>query len=118
MIDKSNPDKSKFFDLAQIDPKRHTKIREHLLWEFDLEKFDYEKGKSIVVERVVQRGNMDDWLTIFHLYGYHEVREQIKDIPYLNATDMNFVHRVFEIPLKELRSYRKNQELTFRFWEH
>lgn len=118
MIDKSNPDKSKLFDLARIDPKRHTKIREHLLWEFNLEKFDYEKGKSIVVERVVQRGNMDDWLTIFNLYGYQEVWEQIKDIPYLNSTDMNFVHQIFEIPLEELWSYRKKQEPHSGLWDH
>lgn len=61
---------------------------------------------AIVIERVVQRGNMDDWLTIFNLYGYDAVREQIKRIPYLNDKDMNFVHIIFEIPLTEMKSYK------------
>jgi hypothetical protein len=56
-----------FFDLSAIDPERHTKIRAHLLWEVNLEKFDYFKTSQLVVERVVQRGDMDDWLTIFNL---------------------------------------------------
>jgi hypothetical protein len=73
-------------------------------------KFDYFKSSQIVVERVVQRGDTDDWLTILNLYGEDGVRERIKLIPYLNLTDMNFVHKIFQIPLNELRSYQKRQE--------
>jgi hypothetical protein len=77
-----------YFDLSAIDPERHTKIRDHLLWEVNLKKFDYFKSSQIVVERVVQRGDMDDWLTILNLYGEDGVRERIKRIPYLKPTDM------------------------------
>lgn len=98
-----------FFNLSHIEPSRHNSIRKHLLWDYKADDFDYNKGKAIVVERVVQRGNMDDWLTIFNLYGYDEVREQIKRIPYLNDKDMNFVHHVFDIPLNELKCYTKKQ---------
>ena len=97
-----------YFDLSGIDPTHHNSIRNHLLWEFKTP-FDYQKGRAIVVERVVQRGNMDDWLTLFNLYGYDEVREQIKQIPYLNDKDMNFVHVIFDIPLTELKCYIKKQ---------
>jgi hypothetical protein len=99
-----------FFDLSAIDPKRHTKIRRHLLWEVNLEKFDYFKTSHLVVERVVQCGDMDDWLTIFNLYGEEGVREKIKLIPYLNAKDLNFVHKIFDIPLNDLKCYVKSQE--------
>jgi hypothetical protein len=94
-----------FFDLTDIDPERHTKVRKHLLWEVDLDKFDYFKSSQLVVERVVERGDMDDWLTILNLYGYHGVRDKIKLIPNLNRKDMNFVHKIFEIPMNELKSY-------------
>jgi len=98
-----------YFDLSMIDPLRHTRVREHLLWEFNPEKFDYQKSRSIVVERVVQRGDTDDWLTVFNLYGYDGVREQIKQIPYLNDRDMNFVRVIFEIPLTELKCYTRRR---------
>ncbi len=94
-----------YFDLQKIDPSLHTKVRDHLLWDYNLNTFNYSSGKRIVVERVVQRGNMDDWLTIFNLYGVDAVREEIKKIPYLNAKDLNFVHKIFEIPLDELKCY-------------
>jgi len=92
-----------YFDLSDIDPDRHTGIRGHLLWEFNPDGFDYGKGMPIVVERVVQRGNTDDWLSVFNLYGVDAVREQIKQIPYLNEVDMNFVGVVFDIPPAEMR---------------
>lgn len=98
-----------YFDLSKIDPKKHTSIRKHLLWEYDAENFDYKNGRGIVVERVVQRGDKDDWLTVFNLYGYDGVREQVKRIPYLNDVDMNFVHFIFEIPLKELKCYTRKR---------
>ncbi len=101
-----------FFDLSLIDKEKHRSIRKHLLWEFDLDDFDYQQGKPIVVERVIERGNMDDWLTIFNLYGYDGVREQIKTIAYLNDRDLNFVHIVFQIPLAELKCYVKKQSAT------
>lgn len=104
-----------YFNLSLIDPQKHSSIREHLLWDFNREQFDYQKGKSIVVERVVQRGNMDDWLTIFNLYGLEGVREEIMKIPYLNDKDMNFVHIVFNIPLTEMECYTRKQSPR-RLW--
>lgn len=97
----------KYFDLADIDPNRHKEVRKHLLWEVNKENFDYNKSSQLVVERVVQRGDTDDWLTILNLYGYERVREQIKQIPHLNKKDMNFVHLIFDIPLNELKCYTK-----------
>ncbi|WP_167459503.1 DUF6922 domain-containing protein [Pedobacter jejuensis] len=53
-----------YFDLSDIDPEKHTKVKNHLLWEVDQDSFDYFRTSQIVVERVVQRGDIDDWLTI------------------------------------------------------
>jgi len=106
-----------YFDLSDINPAKHNKVRKHLLWEVDHDNFDYFKSSQIVVERVVQRGDKDDWLTILNLYGYEEVRDKIKLIPYLNNKDMNFVHAIFEIPLNELKSYRNKQSGNGEHWK-
>ncbi|AWW32957.1 hypothetical protein DN752_24110 [Echinicola strongylocentroti] len=60
---------------------------------------------------------MDDWLTIFNLYGYDGVREEIKEIPYLNPKDMNFVHIIFDLPLNELKCF-KNSLSGERHWSN
>lgn len=104
-----------FFNLSHIDPDRHKTIRKHLLWDVDVEQFDYNKGRKLVIERVVQRGNMDDWLTLFNLYGYEMVRKEIMRIPYLNDKDMNFVHHIFDIPFTELKCYTRKRSMDLRW---
>ncbi len=44
-------------------------INTALLWEYDLETFNYEKSYKIVIERVLERGNLDRWCEMVRLYG-------------------------------------------------
>lgn len=44
-------------------------ISAHLLWEYDLSTFDFQNSKSIVIERVIERGNLQDWRIIYAAYG-------------------------------------------------
>ena len=83
------------------------KLDTSLLWEYDLDNFDYNQMKNVVVQRVVERGWPDDWYAILNLYGESGVKNAIKQIPYLNDKDMNFVHVAFEIPLSELTCYER-----------
>ncbi|MCH7397552.1 hypothetical protein MM236_06110 [Belliella sp. DSM 107340] len=96
----------KYFDLHDIDKKRHSSVRKHLLWEFDLKDFDFQKSKDIVIERVVQRGDKDDWLSVFNLYGVDVVKNSIRNIKYLNPKDLNFVVWVLEIPKEEMKCFK------------
>ena len=48
-------------------------INPTLLWEYDLETFNYVKSYKIVIKRVLQRGNLNEWLEVVQLY----TREQI-----------------------------------------
>ena len=45
------------------------KIRPHLLWEFDVQNFDFDKSAAIVIERVVERGVAAEWREIIRYYG-------------------------------------------------
>lgn len=92
------------------DHKQHplATIRPTLLWEYDLSGFDYQDMRTIVVQRVIERGWPDDFFAILNLYGEQGVREAIRNIPTINMVDMNFVHVVFDLPPTELRSYGRN----------
>ncbi len=90
-------------------------INPALLWEYNLVNFDYQAMRKQVVQRVIERGWPDDFQAIFNLYGMDNVVETIKEIKYLNKKDMNFVHIVFQIPLKQLRCYRESQ-LKVQHW--
>ncbi len=65
-------------------------IRPHLLWEYDLETFNWKKSYKIVIERVIQRGTLEDWYEIMAFYSLDEVKETIAWSKQLDARDKNF----------------------------
>ncbi len=89
------------------------KLNPSLLWEYDLEEFDWQKGRVIVVQRVIEMGYPEDFYAAFDMYGGIEgVREVIKSIPYLNEIDLNFVCIFFNLKKEELRCYTKKRLMT------
>ncbi len=50
-------------------------IPNHLLWEYDLETFNYDNSYKIVIERVLERGNIQDWKEIKRYYGESKILE-------------------------------------------
>jgi hypothetical protein len=105
-----------FIFLNEYEKHPDAKLDTSLLWEYDLSGFDYAQMRNIVVQRVVERGWPDDWYAILNLYGEDGVKKAIKEIPYLNDKDMNFVSVAFEIPLSELKCYKRKQ-LHQAHWE-
>lgn len=79
----------------------------HLFWDVDRSKIDIEKNKKLIVERVLQRGSRSDLDALLNHYDKSEVREVIKQLPWLNEKDIAFVHVFFDIPLNELKCYTK-----------
>ena len=90
-----------FFD----DYKQHAdaQVRTSLLWEYDLARFDWQKMRTLVVQRVVERGRRDDFYAILNLYGLEGVREGIREIPTLNPKDRSFVCTTFHLKKEELK---------------
>lgn len=79
-----------------------------LLWEYDLTRFDWQRFRTLVMQRVVERGTMEDFYAAIRLYGgIGTVREIIKDIPALSDIDMSFVCSVFGLKKEELRCYTR-----------
>lgn len=96
-----------FFDDYKLH--REARVRESLLWEYDLDRFDWQAMRMLVVQRVVERGRMDDFYAILNLYGLEAVKEAIRQISYLNPKDLSFVCSVFELRKEELKCYTKQQ---------
>ena len=52
-------------------------IPENFLWEYDLETFNYDKSYKIVIERVLERGNLLEWREILNYYGEEKILNTI-----------------------------------------
>lgn len=65
-------------------------IRTHLLWEYNLETFNWQKSYKIVIERVIQLGTMEDWKEILAFYTLDQIHETIGWSNQLDSRDKNF----------------------------
>lgn len=96
-----------FFD--DYHNHKDAEIRKSLFWEYETERIDWQQMRNIVVQRVVERGRMNDFYAILNLYGLEGVKAAIKQIPFLNNKDLKFVCTVFDIKKEELKCYTKKQ---------
>jgi hypothetical protein len=65
-------------------------INSALLWEYDLPTFNYEKSYKIVIERVLQRGNLHEWREMVSLYSTEQILEVIDWSAQLDERDKVF----------------------------
>ena len=85
-------------------------ISKSLLWEYDLSDFDWEGMKHTVVQRVIERGDINDYYAILQRYdGFSGVRNIVKQIPELSPMDMNWVCILFNLKREELKCYTRKQ---------
>ena len=58
------------------------RINTALLWEYDMDTFDWQKSKNIVVQRIVEMGTPEDFYAAFDMYGgIGGFREIVKSVP-------------------------------------
>jgi hypothetical protein len=86
-------------------------IPKRLLWDMDLENFDLQKNKKLVVQRVIEDGLPEDYPTIFSLYGgIQKVRDIVKQIHHFRyPQDIAFVCIAFDLKKEELECYKRQQ---------
>ena len=65
-------------------------INSALLWEYDLETFNYEKSYKIVIERVLERGNLSQWKEMITIYSKEKILETIDWSAQLEKRDKDF----------------------------
>ncbi|MBP8115140.1 MAG: hypothetical protein KAY50_07285 [Chitinophagaceae bacterium] len=65
-------------------------INTALLWEYDLETFNYDKSFKIVIERVLQMGNLEEWRNMVNYYSKEQILETIEWSAQLDKRDKDF----------------------------
>ena len=98
-----------FFSNYKDHPE--AQIRKSLLWEYDPDHLDWNSMRNIVVQRVVERGRMEDFYALLNLYGLEGVRDAIRNLNFLEPRDMAFVCSVFSIQKEDLKCYTRQQSI-------
>ena len=61
-----------------------------MLWEYDLDTFNYVKSYKIVIERILQMGNLEEWRNMVKFYSMEQILETIEWSAQLDKRDKDF----------------------------
>jgi len=93
------------------------KLSKALFWDTDYNTIDYEKHARFVIERVLTRGNWNDWQELRMYYGLSKIKQEVVRIRYLDKLTLNFCHTFFNIQKENFRCY--NTERSIReLWNY
>jgi hypothetical protein len=84
-------------------------LSQHLFWDTDRQKLDYEKNARWLIERVLSRGMLSDVRKIQAYYGNERILKEMLQARYLDKHTLNFLSVVYETPKEEFRCYKLRQ---------
>ena len=65
-------------------------INSGLLWEYDLDTFNYKKSYKIVIDRTLQMVNLEEWRSMVKFYSREQILETIEWSAQLDKRDRDF----------------------------
>lgn len=80
-------------------------LAKHIFWDTDFDKVDYKKSWKSVIERVFDRGDIEDIRQVRRFYGDDKVIEALTSAKYLFDETINFCSGIFDIPKEKFRCY-------------
>jgi hypothetical protein len=78
-----------------------------LFWDIDPADLDMEKHAPYIVERVLDNGQMDDWLFIRRYYGLERLKAIALSIRSMSPQALSFISTVTHTPEKQFRCYEQ-----------
>jgi hypothetical protein len=79
----------------------------YLFWDCRYDSFDYERGRALVIERVLTRGTDEDKRNLFGYYGIDAIKEEVVKFRYLDKLTLNYLSLILKIRMEDFRCYKK-----------
>ena len=87
----------------------------HLLWDIDKAKFNPDKSKRWLFQRVLEYGLLKDWKLIANHYGIDEIASELKEARSLEPRSLSFIALLSKTPITEFKCY-KERSLNQKHW--
>lgn len=84
-------------------------LSQHLFWDIDKNKLDSEKHKSLIIERVMNRGNLNDLKILLQTYDNDTIKREIINAGYLDKKTLNWAALFFNLKKSDFKCYKKMQ---------
>ena len=80
-------------------------LARRIFWDVDFDKLDYDGKASFVIERVFERGDVEDIRQCRRYYGDEQVVRALLEAKYLPLATLHFVSAIFDKPLEAFRCF-------------
>ena len=91
----------------------HLQLRPSLFWDADVQTIDLQKHKKQVIERIITRGRMEEFLDMMRYYGSDTVHEVVLNARHLDKYTLAFCSTIFESPVTAFRCYKLAQSNSY-----
>ena len=82
-------------------------INQAYFWDVSLDKLDESKSKRLIIERIINFGNLQEIKQLIAYFGKDEVTKTICKLNYLDPKTLNFFSLVFRIPKTKFKCYTR-----------
>jgi hypothetical protein len=80
-----------------------------IFWDVNFDALDYDKKSSFIIERVFERGDVDDIRQCRRYYGDEKVAQALLNAKYLSLATTYLAAAVIDRPLTDFRCYKLRQ---------
>ena len=87
----------------------HLELRPALFWDVNIEEVDLVKHRSSVIERITNRGRLDEFRAMVKFYGRETVKNVLINVRYLDKRTLSYCSLIFDVPITEFRCYKLAQ---------
>lgn len=85
--------------------KEKPKFNRRIFWDVDYDKIDFDEKYRFVIERVFERGDIEDIRTCNRYYGEEKISYALLNAKWLSKPTMYFASAVLKRKLDEFRCY-------------
>jgi hypothetical protein len=96
---------SSFIIFAIMEEKITPVFNKRIFWDVNFEQIDYDTKANFVIERVFERGDVEDIRQCRRYYGDEKVTAALLQAKYLPLHTIHFASAIIDKPLNEFRCY-------------
>lgn len=91
--------------LADYKKHKSAKLERYLLWDLPIERrISWIAWRDLIISRVVERGDLEDWYFILNKYGLETVRQEVLKETW-SIYHKGLLSVMLGIPLNEIKCY-------------
>ena len=92
-----------------MNSKKKPVFQKRIFWDVDFEKIDFNSKAKFVIERVFERGDVEDIRECRRYYGDEKVSDALLKAKFLPLHTLHLASAIIDKPIEEFRCYTLRQ---------